>query len=280
MVKRYRKLAQCEESLVKSASGSVIVMHGHFPAFEGDGPGSPYATLGLCTSGGGPTRKFGQGFCVNDIWVPGKLGLALPNQPASGSTPPMSMLGIAFRLDDIPACHGAPLDGDALGRVGNRLFDDPIAAWMMEALWQHAEAHGASSAFFDHGLSLLLHRLATLVETRKENVGEIGDARLSEAFLAIEGNLEADLRVRDLAALCGVDARSLTRLFRKETGYTPFGYLTFRRMERARSLLLEGASVTEVTTAVGYTNPAKFAAAFRRWTGYSPSEWVRDRREP
>jgi len=277
MVERYQQLSDCEGQLVTNASGTVIIMHGHFPAFEGEGPGSPYATLGLCTAGGGPTRKFGKGFYVNDVWAPGKLGLALPNEPATGSTPAASMLGIAFRIDDIPACHSPGFDAKALRRVGNRLFDDPLSAWMMTSLWREAEAHGASSAFFDHGLSLLLHRLSTLVDAGGQEAGVVGDTRLADVLAVIEENLDSDLRVRDLASLARLDARSFTRLFRRETGYAPFGYLTFRRMERAKTLLRQGASVTEVATAVGYANPAKFAAAFRRWIGCSPSRWTRER---
>jgi AraC-like DNA-binding protein len=43
-------------------------------------------------------------------------------------------------------------------------------------------------------------------------------------------------------------------------------------MEEARRLLLERhLNVTEVAQRVGYVNPSKFAAAFRRQFGMSPS---------
>lgn len=278
VIERYQRLSQCNGTLVTSASGSVVVMHGRFDAFEGDAPGSPYATLGLCTGGGGPTRKSGDGFSVNDVWAPGKLGLALPEEPASGRTPPMSMLGIAFTLNEVPACHGSRFSRENLRMVGNRLFNDPLSAWMMTALWHEAEAHGASSAFFDHGLSLLLHRLSTLVQPGTNDADLPGGSRLSSALAAIEDQIDTDLRVRDLWRLCGLDPRSFTRLFRRETGHTPFAYLTLRRMERAKAYLRDGNSVTEVATAFGYSNPAKFAAAFRRWIGCNPSEWLRAQR--
>lgn len=153
------------------------------------------------------------------------------------------------------------------------MYDDQIAAWMMTSLWREAEAHGAASAFFDHGLSLLLHRLSTLVDSAVASADLTSDARLADALVAIEENLGGDLRVKDLAALVNIDPRSFTRLFRRETGHAPFGYLTFRRMERAKALLGQGQMITEVATAVGYSNPAKFAAAFRRWIGCAPSQW-------
>lgn len=45
-------------------------------------------------------------------------------------------------------------------------------------------------------------------------------------------------------------------------------YLTIRQMERAKELL---STVSVTVAAVGYANPAKFSAAFRRWVGSTPS---------
>ncbi|WP_420833470.1 helix-turn-helix domain-containing protein [Sphingomonas pollutisoli] len=50
-------------------------------------------------------------------------------------------------------------------------------------------------------------------------------------------------------------------------------YLTQRRMERAKPLLDDGMPVTHVALSVGYSNPSKFAAAFRPICGCSPSAW-------
>jgi len=46
-------------------------------------------------------------------------------------------------------------------------------------------------------------------------------------------------------------------------------------MKRAKELLRFGDSVTDTALAVGYANPAKFSAAFRRWVGMTPSAWKR-----
>ena len=77
----------------------------------------------------------------------------------------------------------------------------------------------------------------------------------------------------DIAGELDRDVRSLTRAFRAATGYAPYEYLTFRRMERAKELLGTAETVMEIALQVGYSNPAKFAAAFRRFCGCSPSEW-------
>lgn len=56
---------------------------------------------------------------------------------------------------------------------------------------------------------------------------------------------------------------------------TPYAYLTWRRMEAAKQMLQAGQPVTGIALAVGYANPGKFAAAFRRVVGQAPSAWRR-----
>jgi len=78
-----------------------------------------------------------------------------------------------------------------------------------------------------------------------------------------------------LAELARGAGLSVTRLkggFRTQFGTSVFGYLRGARMEHARHLLLERRlNVSEVALLVGYQNPSKFAAAFRRQFGTSPS---------
>lgn len=214
---------------------------------------------------------------LNDVWAPGKVGLALPGPAAKGFSPAMDMLVIAFDLNDVPACHGRQLLKEDLMAVQGQLFEDELASSVLIALLKDAEAHGSSSAFFDHGLSLVLHRLATLreVDARAPVDEQQQKSPLASTLELIEARLEDDLRVKELAAAQGIEPRTFTRMFKRETGYTPYRYLTSRRMIRARALLSADMSVTETAVAVGYANPAKFAAAFRRWVGVPPSDWKR-----
>ncbi|MEM9635132.1 MAG: AraC family transcriptional regulator, partial [Pseudomonadota bacterium] len=141
------------------------------------------------------------------------------------------------------------------------------------------EVHGASSVFFEHGLANILFRLATLSgvlgKTEMNAISHNSNSSLSSVFEIVEERLGDDLRVFDMAIWAGVDTKTLTRMFKRETGKTPFAYLTSRRVERAKTLLRKEVSVTETALAVGYANPAKFSAAFRRSVGVTPSEWAR-----
>src|SRR5687768_864361 len=91
------------------------------------------------------------------------------------------------------------------------------------------------------------------------------------AIVALEypDRLDLDQVARRLAT----SPRQLQRAF-AEAGQTSFRtYLRTVRMERAMELLREGSlHVWEVAEAVGYSQSAQFAKAFRRHYGRPPSE--------
>ena len=77
----------------------------------------------------------------------------------------------------------------------------------------------------------------------------------------------------ELARQAGFSATKLKLAFRQVFGTSLFSYSRRARLERARTMLLEQhLSVSYVARSVGYANPSKFAAAFRRQFGMSPSE--------
>jgi AraC-like DNA-binding protein len=65
--------------------------------------------------------------------------------------------------------------------------------------------------------------------------------------------------------------RAFTRTFRQ----TPHAYLTALRLNRARSLLRNGCSVTEVAMEVGFSSMSAFSRLFRAHFGASPSSQFR-----
>ncbi len=274
------KLGPGPNRLISNPTGSVVISQAQFDAFSGVGQAQPYAVLGLCIGGGGRTHRANGQVQMDDVWRPGRVGLALPGPAAEGISPAMDMLAIAFNLDDVPACHSDNISIEALQNATHQLMDDELISTVMLALLQEAEAHGTASAFFDHGLSLVLHRIAAKAKsappatsrpTTQTSVTQ--HHRLDPVLELINQRLDEDLRVAELAREVDIDTRTFTRLFKRQTGYTPFQYLTVQRMSRAKVLLQSNVSVTETAASVGYANPAKFAAAFRRWVGCAPVEW-------
>jgi AraC-like DNA-binding protein len=78
----------------------------------------------------------------------------------------------------------------------------------------------------------------------------------------------------EMAALAGTSVRRLQEGFRQWLGCTPTEYLVGVRLQRAHSQLLADPTLTvsDVAAAWGFSSASRFAAAYRRRYGCSPSQ--------
>lgn len=84
----------------------------------------------------------------------------------------------------------------------------------------------------------------------------------------------------EMAELVGVSVRRMQQGFREYVGMTPMEYLVDVRLERVHADLTgigSCATVSEVATRWGIMHTGRFAAAYRRKYGVTPSESLRDR---
>ncbi len=82
--------------------------------------------------------------------------------------------------------------------------------------------------------------------------------------------------VTSMAARVGVSERHLTRLFRAEVGTPPARWLERVRVDAARSLILEGHTITRAAQLCGLGSDETLRRAFARHLGTTPSDY-RDR---
>lgn len=80
-------------------------------------------------------------------------------------------------------------------------------------------------------------------------------------------------RLEDLARAVGMSRRTVTRLFRRQTGMSFAAWRQHLRLLEALSRLAVGRSVTSVALEVGYRSPSSFTAMFRRTFGVTPSHY-------
>ncbi len=259
------------DACVGNADGSVLMLRHAFPAAQGTlGEGSALR-IGLLTAGGGALYQRTALGRIAQPWRTGTFNVVLPDCPGEFRSPPLALLGLAIDARHLQD-RGVRLE--QLHRTASALHDDPVIASVMGALWHCAEAHAGSAAFFEHGVELVLKRLAGLPVAAPATRRALSPTHLKRVQELIDAHLGDDLGVARMAQEVGQEASGFSRGFRIATGMTPYAYLTWRRMEAAKPMLLAGLSVTEVALAMGYANPGKFAAAFRRVTGQAPSHWT------
>jgi AraC-like DNA-binding protein len=90
-------------------------------------------------------------------------------------------------------------------------------------------------------------------------------------------NLDGKLRLAALAGACDLSVSHFARCFRASFGVSCHGWLTERRLERARELLARtNVPLVEVATQSGFADQAAFTRTFRRVVGEPPGQWRRE----
>ena len=93
--------------------------------------------------------------------------------------------------------------------------------------------------------------------------------------LAVNPEIRAGLDA--WAKEAGASARTLARLFVKETGLTFGAWRQQARLLKALEWLAEGRPVTAIAFDLGYESPSAFIAMFRRAFGVPPGQYLKSR---
>lgn len=252
-----------------------MLIASNYSPFEGALDNGPLLRVALAT---GPSSHIVQhidGARLEGLWRPGSLVVSPPHGQGLARTARTSIIGLAL----LPPKRGndAEFDIGHLTTLAGTFQDDPLLVSVITALHHEAAIHGVSTAFFDEGRALILRRLSELrgtVATRRR-AHPLSDTRYERVLAYVEDRLAYNLSIAQLARIAAMDSSSFTRAMRARTGLPPYAWLTQCRMERAGALLRSELPVTQVAAMLGYANPGKFSAAYKRVTGYSPSCWKR-----
>lgn len=94
------------------------------------------------------------------------------------------------------------------------------------------------------------------------------------AIQFIRDHYERDINLNDICGYVFLSPSYFTRIFKKETGYSPISYLINTRIERAKELLAETEEkVNEIALSVGFSSQQRFNEAFKKITGMTPLEY-------
>ena len=104
--------------------------------------------------------------------------------------------------------------------------------------------------------------------------GGLSPKVLRQAIERLHSNSTADVSLAALAADAGLSRFHFCRAFKDSTGLSPHAWLRQRQLERAMDMLRHTEdSVVSIAAALGYASQTAFAAAFRRLTGETPTDW-------
>lgn len=191
----------------------------------------------------------------------------------------------ATRLAWVPA--GFVHRHRAHGRTDMRILylDDALAAELptrpavlvasplaREAVLAATAGHPRSAIAAAHLLRVVVDEVTAAPE-QPLHLPEPRDPRLRATARLVERDLATPLTLHEIADATGVGARTLSRLFRSETG---MGYRQWRlqlRVHRALALLAAGASVTDTAAACGWATTSQFIEQFTPLVGTTPGRY-------
>lgn len=101
--------------------------------------------------------------------------------------------------------------------------------------------------------------------------GRLGAAQMQALRDLVESG--AALTLGEMARACGVSPRRLSTLYRNTAGRTLRSYVAAAKIQRAHSLLAQGAPIKQVAHTCGFLSVTAFTAAFRKTTGTTPSRF-------
>jgi len=89
----------------------------------------------------------------------------------------------------------------------------------------------------------------------------------------IQSEFTKPITLDELSAVSGKDRWSLSRDFRALYGTSPYRYVTMRRLEYCRHLMLAGVPLAEAAIEAGFADQSHMTRQFIKTLGISPGRW-------
>lgn len=100
--------------------------------------------------------------------------------------------------------------------------------------------------------------------------------RLTRILSYIDVNLEGDLTINQLSSVANLSPHHFARAFKTAVGQAPHGYISAKRLSRAKVLLAQGDhTLVDIALTLSFSCQANFTRAFRRMTGLTPGQYRR-----
>jgi AraC family transcriptional regulator len=158
---------------------------------------------------------------------------------------------------------------------------DPVLEGLARTMVPTLDHPYRSNPLFDDALVLTLYwhlavTYGNLKPMRQYGLGRLAPWQERRARELIDSHLAGGISIDMLAAACGVSPSHFKRAFKETTGLPPHRWLTIRRVEMAKSLLLRGIlSMAEIAAASGFADQSHFSRVFGSVVGERPKAWQR-----
>jgi len=203
--------------------------------------------------------------------VPGNTLVLHPDEVHDGMAG--TDAGFRYRMAYIdPALIQNVLSGEPLPFIAGGLSSDPrlyrASEAFVQALDHPLETLEEQDAVYD--LAMALRAVGGKPRGRKRL--DYRSAERARAFIMEHLHLGITLEMLEQAS--GREQWSLSRDFRALYGTSPYRFVTLRRLDTVRRLMLDGFSLVDAALAAGFHDQSHMTRHFTRCYGVSPLRWL------
>lgn len=113
-------------------------------------------------------------------------------------------------------------------------------------------------------------------EDKTRRVSRLGFEQSRRAIEMMHSEPSTRVSLVEIATELGLSQWHFSRQFRKTTGLSPYQYLLRSRVGRARRLLEDGHSISDVALSTGFTDQSHMHRHFKRILGATPGQFCRN----
>src|SRR5699024_3437744 len=138
-------------------------------------------------------------------------------------------------------------------------------------LWKDKENTEEWCGLFQHRFNQLVEEMNTYIQ----DDFDIKDDQPWERFKAyFDHHYDEPIHIHDLVKSSGLNITTFYHEFKRYTGYAPLQYITHKRIEKAKYLLLtSAASIADIASEFGYQDMYYFSRIFKQTVGISPKKF-------
>lgn len=185
--------------------------------------------------------------------------------------------GFHYRMIYVePALIQQILGGKVLPFIRNGISGDPrlyaAALPLLQAMDQPLDVLEEQDALFD---------LAHAMHACSDQIRGVNSKKLHFDYRAAESAREyihsamtGNITLEELAGHSGRDRWSLSRDFRLLFGTSPYRYLTMRRLDLVKTLLMQGYTLVNAALAAGFSDQSHMSKHFSKAFGLTPLRWL------
>ncbi len=125
--------------------------------------------------------------------------------------------------------------------------------------------------------AMILRSIANDTDHTGQKCSQINTGSMDRVIEFMKENIDKEYSCEKAASLVNLSTYHFIRAFRKETGKTPYRYLTDLKIKRAMEMLkTPDKTITEICFLCGFSSHSHFSAVFKEKTGFSPSGYRRE----